>query len=549
MAKSSFNRKLIGTVARMLHAIPVIRPQDLATKGRGSLHAGDDNLTVIGRGTEFTQQTGPRDLLVLSKKVQLPVDKVISDTEIKLKVPLDDEANKLLRDGASYKVIPHVDQSTLYDKVHERLHNGGCIVIFPEGGSHDQTQMLPLKAGFAIMALGAMAEDENADVKIVPVGLNYFHPHRFRSRAVVSYGSPISIPREWVEKYKQGGTAKREAIAALLDEGHEGLKSVTTNAPDYDTLMVLNAARRLYKPAATHKLTIDQVVDLNRRFLLGYRYFKDNPECKELAAKVSAYNNQLKYFGLHDHQVETTKKSLFSAAPVLVSRLIRLVFLAFLGFPSLIINSPLMLIVRLISQKKQKEALASSSVKVAARDVLASWKVIIALIVTPVIYGIYSFIVFMSLWRVYERDAKTSLMYACLSFVIQPFFAYTGIRLVETGLDLLKSLQPLIIAVCEPDAAAGLRLMREKLSDDVTRFVNEHGPDVLGKQFDPHRFDHLELRKQAAETWNWRGIYNSKKTEIIQQWFDDKSIFQFNPMSSTSSLASSSSSMDEQSDD
>ena len=71
-------------------------------------------------------------------------------------------------------------------------------------------------------------------------GLNYFHPHKFRSRAVISYGSPITVEKEWVELYKQGGSAKREAIAALLEAGHEGLKSVTVNAPNYDTLMVRN---------------------------------------------------------------------------------------------------------------------------------------------------------------------------------------------------------------------------------------------------------------------------------------------------------------------
>lgn len=88
------------------------------------------------------------------------------------------------------------------------------------------------------MALGAMIENKDLDIKIVPVGLNYFHPHRFRSRAVVSYGAPISIKPEWVEAYGQGGTAKREAIAALLEAGYDGLKSVTVNAPSYNVLMV-----------------------------------------------------------------------------------------------------------------------------------------------------------------------------------------------------------------------------------------------------------------------------------------------------------------------
>ncbi len=67
-------------------------------------------------------------------------------------------------------------------RLFEKLRKGGTIGIFPEGGSHDRTQLLPLKAGISIMALGACAKHPGLGVVIVPVGLNYFSGHRFRSR-------------------------------------------------------------------------------------------------------------------------------------------------------------------------------------------------------------------------------------------------------------------------------------------------------------------------------------------------------------------------------
>jgi len=88
------------------------------------------------------------------------------------------------------------------------------------------------------MALNAMAKDPNLKVKIVPVGLSYFHAHKFRSRAVLEFGSPLDIPLEYVEMYKRGGTEKREAISKLLDLIYGALKVVTVRAPDYETLMV-----------------------------------------------------------------------------------------------------------------------------------------------------------------------------------------------------------------------------------------------------------------------------------------------------------------------
>lgn len=105
------------------------------------------------------------------------------------------------------------------------------------------------------MALGAMAKYEGLDVKIVPcgkfddcmhhcvftfylLGLNYFHAHRFRSRAVIEFGNPITISPELVKNFKEGGNLKREACSSLLDVIYNALKTVTINADSYETLMV-----------------------------------------------------------------------------------------------------------------------------------------------------------------------------------------------------------------------------------------------------------------------------------------------------------------------
>ena len=106
------------------------------------------------------------------------------------------------------------------------------------GGSHDRTDLLPLKAGVSLMALGAMANNPGLKVKIVPVGLSYFHPHKFRSRAVVEFGTAMDVPGELVDMFQTGGSQKREAVGQLLDLIYDGLKTVTIRAPDYDTLMV-----------------------------------------------------------------------------------------------------------------------------------------------------------------------------------------------------------------------------------------------------------------------------------------------------------------------
>jgi glycerol-3-phosphate O-acyltransferase/dihydroxyacetone phosphate acyltransferase len=48
-------------------------------------------------------------------------------------------------EGINFLVAPKLDQTEVYDAVHAVLHHGGTIGIFPEGGSHDRTDLLPLK--------------------------------------------------------------------------------------------------------------------------------------------------------------------------------------------------------------------------------------------------------------------------------------------------------------------------------------------------------------------------------------------------------------------
>lgn len=88
------------------------------------------------------------------------------------------------------------------------------------------------------MALGTVAEKPNCNLKIIPVGMNYFHAHKFRSRAVIEFGTPLDVPVELAEKFS--GEGRRDAIGEMLEAVKQGLLSVTVTTPDYDTLMVSN---------------------------------------------------------------------------------------------------------------------------------------------------------------------------------------------------------------------------------------------------------------------------------------------------------------------
>jgi glycerol-3-phosphate O-acyltransferase/dihydroxyacetone phosphate acyltransferase len=92
--------------------------------------------------------------------------------------------------------------------------------IFPEGGSHDNTDLLPLKVGVAAIAFGVL-EKYDVNVPIVPVGLNYFRGHRFRGRVVVEFGQPIYLDKKLIQLYRD---SKRKAYRELLTSVRLGLE-------------------------------------------------------------------------------------------------------------------------------------------------------------------------------------------------------------------------------------------------------------------------------------------------------------------------------------
>lgn len=115
---------------------------------------------------------------------------------------------------------------------------------------------------------------------------------------------------------------------------------------------MIQAARRLYKPAH-RKLHLSQVVDLNRRFLIGYNFFKDDPKVIELQQKVLAYNQLLKYHGIKDHQVLKTQSNYgLRMFYLLIKRVFILTLLALLAFPGGILNLPVVIVATIISEKK-----------------------------------------------------------------------------------------------------------------------------------------------------------------------------------------------------
>lgn len=176
IAEKSMRQRPIGSLARAGGAVPVGRAQDSLKPGKGTVYLPDpenDPLLVRGLGTHFDKEAEVGGLLALpvfeGSAASSEIAEIPGPEEIRLKKEFKGEValkqltgkgvenaesklDGMVMDGPSqeyqgtkYKIAPKIDQTKVYDAVFNRLNAGGCVGIFPEGGSHDRTEILPLK--------------------------------------------------------------------------------------------------------------------------------------------------------------------------------------------------------------------------------------------------------------------------------------------------------------------------------------------------------------------------------------------------------------------
>ncbi|KKY16015.1 putative glycerol-3-phosphate o [Diplodia seriata] len=534
IADKSMREPYIGAMAGRMGALPVVRAMDHIKPGPGKIYLpdpeGDPTLVrARGDGVDFTDSQFMVGGNIILPKVgeespeQQSIAEILSADTLRLRTPFkpfepDHQLHKALRDeGTSYKVSPHIDQHQMFDAVYNELIAGGCIGIFPEGGSHDRPSLLPLKAGAAIIALGTLARDPGCGLTILPCGMNYFHPNKFRSRAVVEFGGPVRVHPDQIAAFAEGGDSKRDAVSSLLATIEASLATVTQQAPDHETLMLVQATRRLYKPLRA-KLPLSTTVELNRRLLEGYARFRDAPQVQKLTRSVTAYNRQLRSLGVKDHQVEWGDVGRRPWLYALATLLRRVAFVGALvagTLPSLTLFWPVFVTTKVISVRKQRKALAGSSVKLEARDVVGTWKMLVALGLAPALYAWYTGVV--SVWLVLCRGGAAACDPAAvpwwarattwvpawlpLKAFVPAFFAlmvavtFAGLRIGEVGMDVVKSLPPLLVALnpWSKGALVRLRERRRRVAKEVLDVVERFGPEVF-EDFEEQRL--LLVRKE-----------------------------------------------------
>ncbi|MEO8196363.1 MAG: 1-acyl-sn-glycerol-3-phosphate acyltransferase [Thermoanaerobaculia bacterium] len=297
-----------------------------------------------------------------------------------------------------------------FSRCHEELARGGILAIFPEGVSHDEPQLQPLKTGAARILLEAERRFGPLGSRILPVGLLFDDRGRFRSRALVVVGPPID-PAEEIEL-----AARDEATAVRLLTGRitEALERVTLNYRSWEeSRLVERGAQILEVESLALPLARRMAAEFDsRRSLLDGLDALRASHPREVAEAVEAarsYDHLLRVSGLRDAQV-------IASYPLhrLLAALARITFSTVVALPAAVLGALLNVVpftvVELVSRRFDDE-----------ENQIATYKVFPGIVAYPLTWGLEAAVA----WELWGFASALAVL------LVAPLSGYVAVRLLE----------------------------------------------------------------------------------------------------------------------
>jgi glycerol-3-phosphate O-acyltransferase / dihydroxyacetone phosphate acyltransferase len=213
------------------------------------------------------------------------------------------------RDGVPAPATPERN-AIAFQRVTSALRACKVVLIFPEGISHDDPALAPLKSGAARMALQAHSEGV-AGIRLLPMGLVFEAKERPDSRVLVRVGEALDLD-SWL------AARATEDAHALTEELTARLRAVTLNFASAERAARAVRLARVLSALAGSPAPVDQPRSLEAEAELALRIdtataaLPDAPPhvieaADELVAKLDTLERELRQRGiaLDDVRVST----------------------------------------------------------------------------------------------------------------------------------------------------------------------------------------------------------------------------------------------------
>lgn len=189
--------------------------------------------------------------------------------------------------------------------IYEVLKKNGNFIMFSEGICVQQKRLQKLRKGTARLAFGA-EEKFGLDVNIVPVGINYTYPAKFRREVMINFSDPFSI-KELKDIYRENPA---KALLAFTAKCESSLRKevIIIEQPENDWLAeeLLKMGRHdLVLPFFQWRFDTDDRRLMEKGVADKVNHLaKTSPKDVDiLKEKVAAYTEKLSSAGVRDENV------------------------------------------------------------------------------------------------------------------------------------------------------------------------------------------------------------------------------------------------------
>lgn len=237
-----------------------------------------------------------------------------------------------------------------FDKIAHHLADGGNVLIFPEGTSHSEPHLAPLRTGAARMLAAAEARHGVAPT-FQAVALEFDARDDFRSRALVLWGPVRSLPE----------ISGEDRISVITRQMDADLRELLVEGETHDErLLVARIAEMLANDSGDASLSGWNTI--GRQVEHAGTVLRDAAPSivDHVRRHVGAYYAELARFGLGDAQLSTPRATVTKPR----SRWLRRAALAPLAVPGIALYAIPYFIPRLVARSSDPDAV--STVKLGA---------------------------------------------------------------------------------------------------------------------------------------------------------------------------------------
>ncbi|WP_420583120.1 1-acyl-sn-glycerol-3-phosphate acyltransferase [Reichenbachiella sp.] len=165
-----------------------------------------------------------------------------------------------------------IDNEKTFRDCYKFLEGNNSLMLFPEGTSYHELKLRKIKTGGARIALSVEKKNDfELGVKIIPIGLYYSNPSKFRSKIYVNTGQLIDV-RDFKEAYEKDEVVGVQALTRRIKESLESL-TITTGDKEQEDLFF--KIKRIYKDQLVKRLdSKEEEFQLTKEIANAIQYFK-----------------------------------------------------------------------------------------------------------------------------------------------------------------------------------------------------------------------------------------------------------------------------------